>query len=94
MRLTINHEQYTIYLPLKFLIYKVLIFDDLRKLRNIEDFVQVIFLVDKVFVLKYSRLRYSGKEGPEFKYLKSTEYHTFSFSRTTAIIFSIRYYYK
>lgn len=66
MRLTINHEQYTIYLPLKFLIYKVLIFDDLRKLRNIEDFVQVIFLADKVFVLKYSRLRYSGKEGARF----------------------------
>lgn len=100
MRLTINHEQYTIYLPLQFLIYKILIFDDLKKLRNIEDFVQVIFLVDKVFVLKYSRSRYSGREEarfwecPEFKYLKSTEYHTFSFSRTTALFFSIRYYYK
>lgn len=66
MRLTINHEQYTIYLPLQFLIYKILIFDDLRKLRNIEDFVQVIFLVDKVFVLKYSRSRYSGKEEARF----------------------------
>lgn len=66
MRLTINHEQYTIYLPLQFFIYKILIFDDLRKLRNIEDFVQVIFLVDKVFVLKYSRLRYSGKEEARF----------------------------
>lgn len=66
MRLTINHERYTIYLPLQSLIYKILIFDDLRKLRNIEDFVQVIFLVDKVFVLKYSRLRYSGKEEARF----------------------------
>lgn len=65
MRLAINHYQYNIYLPLHFLIHKVLIFDDLRKLRNIH-FVQVIFLVDKVFILKYSRLRYSGKEEARF----------------------------